>query len=63
MSDLQTGLTTTTSAGRHSGAVEFACSPMLLPGALVSRHMQVRLTGNSKLPMGVIVGVNSCLSL
>ncbi len=47
--------------------VEFACSPcacMRFSGFFPqSKDMQVRLTGDLKLPIGVNVSVSGCLSL
>ncbi len=49
--------------GSRFKPVAFACS-LQAPGVLLkSRDMQVRLTGGSKLPVGVNVSVNGCLSL
>ena len=50
--------------------MEFACSPRVRVGFLrvlrfppQSKDMQVRLTGDSKLTVGVNVSVNGCLCL
>ena len=43
--------------------VEFTCSSCVFVGFPTDQNMQVRLTGDSKLPVGANVGVNSCLSL